>query len=161
MDVESIPLTTIEGGTTTLGEIPASAYLVVNVASRCGYTPQYAALERLHETYRDRGLAVLGFPSNQFLQELGSDEKVAEFCSMNYGVTFPMFERVKVNGSGRHPLFAELVEAEDDNGKAGRVKWNFEKFLVSSDGTVRRFRSAVEPDDPAVIDAIESALPAA
>lgn len=123
-----IPLTTLDGRTTTFGEFADRVVLVVNVASRCGFAPQYAQLEELQKKYEDRGFTVLGFPSNQFLQELGTAEKIAEFCSMTYGVTFPIFEKTRVNGGKRHPLYAELVEAQDASGAAGRVKWNFEKF---------------------------------
>lgn len=157
MQLDDIALTTIDGRPTTLAAYPG-VRLVVNVASRCGFTPQYAGLERLWETYRDRGLWVLGFPSNQFMQELGSEESIAQFCSTTYGVTFPMFAKVKVNGRARHPLYAALADVPDDDGKAGRVAWNFEKFLLTSDGAVRRFRSRTEPTDPALMDAIEVAL---
>ena len=157
MDLDSIALTTIDGGQTTLAAYPG-VRLVVNVASRCGFTPQYAGLERLWEKYRDQGLWVLGFPTNQFLQEMGDEDAIQEFCSVNYGVTFPMFAKIRVNGRSRHPLFAELTQAADADGKAGKVAWNFEKFLVEPDGRVHRFRSKVEPEDPAVVDVIEAAL---
>ncbi len=157
MDLDDIALTTIDGDPTTLAAYPG-VRLVVNVASRCGFTPQYAGLERLWEKYRDRGLWVLGFPSNQFLQELGSDESIAQFCSTSYGVTFPMFAKVRVNGRSQHPLFGELTRVPDDQGKAGKVAWNFEKFLLAPDGVARRFRSRTEPEDPALVDAIEVAL---
>lgn len=157
MDLDSIALTTIDGGQTTLAAYPG-VRLVVNVASRCGFTPQYAGLERLWEKYRDQGLWVLGFPTNQFLQEMGDEDSIQEFCSVNYGVTFPMFAKIRVNGRSRHPLFAELTQAADADGKAGKVAWNFEKFLVEPDGRVHRFRSRVEPEDPAVVDVIEAAL---
>lgn len=155
-----IPLTTLDGRTTTFGEFADKVVLVVNVASKCGFAPQYAQLEALQQKYQDRGFTVLGFPSNQFLQELGSSDAIAEFCSTTYGVTFPIFEKTKVNGGHRHPLYSELVEAQDASGKAGRVKWNFEKFLVTPAGDIRRYRSAVEPDDPQIVAAIEAALPA-
>lgn len=157
MDLDSIALTTIDGGQTTLAAYPG-VRLIVNVASRCGFTPQYAGLERLWEKYRDQGLWVLGFPTNQFLQEMGDEAAIQEFCSVNYGVTFPMFAKIRVNGRSRHPLFAELTQAADADGKAGKVAWNFEKFLVQPDGRVHRFRSKVEPEDPAVVDVIETAL---
>lgn len=159
MPLDEIPLTTIDGRTTTLAEYTAPVTLVVNVASRCGFTPQYAALEALHRTYGSRGLAVLGFPSNQFLQELGTAEAIQQFCSTTFGVTFPLFAKTKVKGRGRHPLFAELSTSPDAAGKAGPVRWNFEKFLVTPDGTVHRFRSATEPDDPAIVEVIEQSLP--
>jgi len=158
MDINDIPLTTIDGERTSLAEYAEKVKLIVNVASRCGFTPQYAALEKLHQTYRDRGFTVLGFPSGQFLQELGSAEEIKEFCSLNYGVTFPMFEKLRVNGRSRHPLFAELTQVPDVDGKAGRVAWNFEKFLVTPAGEAHRFRSKVVPEDPNLIEAIESQL---
>jgi glutathione peroxidase len=159
MSINEIEVTSIDGRATTLAEFAGDVKLIVNVASRCGYTPQYKALERLHETYRDRGFAVLGFPSNQFLQELGSSEKIAEFCELTYGVTFPMFETVHVNGRHAHPLFRELTKAQDSEGKAGKVRWNFEKFLVTPDGVVHRFRTKVEPDAPEIVAVLEASLP--
>ncbi len=135
--------------------------LMVNVASKCGLTPQYTALEQIHERYADRGFAVLGFPCNQFGgQEPGTAEEIETFCSTTYGVTFPMFEKIEVNGDERHPIYSELTQAADDEGKAGDVQWNFEKFLVSPEGKViKRFRPMTTPDDPAVIEAIEANLP--
>lgn len=156
--IESLPFTTLDGKETTIGGLGGSVRLIANVASRCGFTPQYAALERLWETYRDRGLVVIGFPTNQFLQELGSEDAIAEFCQVNYGVTFPMAAKVKVNGRGRHPLFDQLTAVPDADGKAGRVAWNFEKWLVAADGTAHRFRSRTEPDAPEVVRLIEDAL---
>lgn len=158
--LESVPFTTLDGKQTTIGALGGSVRLVANVASRCGFTPQYAALERLWETYRDRGLVVIGFPTNQFMQELGSEDAIAEFCQVNYGVTFPMSAKVKVNGRGRHPLFDQLTAVPDADGKAGRVAWNFEKWLVAADGTAHRFRSRTEPDAPEVVALIEAALDA-
>ena len=157
--IDDMPLTTIRGDETSLAEYRDKVLLVVNVASRCGYSPQYEQLEELQRTYGDRGFSVLGFPSNQFLQELGSSEAIEDYCSTTWGVTFPMFEKVRGNGRGAHPLFQALAEAPDDDGKAGRVKWNFEKFLITPAGEVRRFRSDVVPDDPRVVEAIEEALP--
>lgn len=159
--MRDIELTTIDGERTTLGAYAGKVLLVVNVASRCGHTPQYEGLERLQRTYGDRGFAVLGFPSNQFLQELGSDDAVKEFCSATYDVTFPMFSRTRLNGAHAHPLFQELTKAEDADGKAGRVRWNFEKFLITPGGQVYRFRTDVEPGDPSIVDLIEAHLPAA
>lgn len=161
MSIHDIPVRTIDGEDTSLSRFAGKAMLVVNVASKCGFTPQYAALEQLHETYGDRGLAVLGFPCNQFLgQEPGTAEEIKEFCSLTYGVTFPMFDKVEVNGEERHPLFAELTEHPDADGKAGDVGWNFEKFLVAPDGrVVARFRTAVEPTSDEVVSAIEQHLP--
>lgn len=111
-------------------------------------------------TYGDRGFTVLGFPSNQFLQELGSSEAIGEFCSTTYGVTFPMFEKVKVNGHSQHPLYAKLTKTADADGKAGKVKWNFEKFVVTPAGEVHRFRPTVQPDAPEIVALIEASLPA-
>jgi len=159
MDLDGIPLTMIDGTPTTLGAYADKVVLVVNVASRCGFTAQYAQLEALQRTYADRGFTVLGFPSNQFLQEFGSAESIAEFCSTTFGVSFPMFEKVKVNGRGAHPLFAALHDVPDPAGSAGKVRWNFEKFLLTPAGEAHRFRSAVTPDDPAVVSLIEAALP--
>lgn len=160
MELKDISLTTLDGQETSLDAFEGKALLIVNVASRCGFTPQYAGLEELYEKYAERGFAVLGFPSNQFMfQEPGSAEDIKEFCSMTYGVTFPMFEKVHVNGKKQHPLFKELTTAKDASGAAGKVQWNFEKFLVSPDGDVQRFRSAVKPDSPEVVDAIEKVLP--
>lgn len=158
--LESVPFTTLDGKQTTIGALGGSVRLIANVASRCGFTPQYAALERLWETYRERGLMVVGFPTNQFLQELGSEDAIAEFCQVTYGVTFPMSAKVKVNGRGRHPLFDQLTAVPDADGKAGRVAWNFEKWLVAADGTAHRFRSRTEPDAPEVVRLIEEALDA-
>jgi glutathione peroxidase len=158
MSLRDIPVTTIDGETTTLAAYGDDVLLVVNVASRCGLAPQYEKLERLHETYHDQGFTVLGFPSNQFLQELGSEDAIKSYCSTTWGVTFPMFERVRVNGRSRHPLYAELVKAPDAEGKAGRVKWNFEKFVVGRDDRVRRFRPTVQPDAPEVLETIEAAI---
>jgi len=160
MSLNEIPLTTLQGDATTFGAYADQVKLVVNVASRCGLAPQYEKLEQLQKTYGDRGFTVLGFPSNQFLQELGSSEAIAEFCSTTYGVTFPMFEKVKVNGRSQHPLYAELTKTADAEGKAGKVKWNFEKFVVSPSGDVSRFRPTVQPDAPEILELIERSLPA-
>ena len=159
MTITDIPIATMEGTTTSLGDYAGRVVLVVNVVSRCGLTPQYAKLEALQRTYADRGFTVLGFPSNQFLQELSSNEAVKEFCSTTYAVTFPVFDRVRVNGRHEHPLYTELKKTKDASGKAGRVTWNFEKFLVLPSGEVKRFRPKTEPDDPSIIDAIEANLP--
>ena len=157
--LEQIPFQTMSGETRTLGDWAGQVRLVVNVASRCGLTPQYAALERLQRAYADRGFTVLGFPSNQFLQELATNDAISEYCSTTWGVTFPILDKVRVNGRTAAPLFVELKQARDAGGKAGPVLWNFEKFLVLPDGEVLRFRPNVEPDDPAIIAAIEAALP--
>jgi glutathione peroxidase len=160
VSIYEIPLTTLDGKPASLAEHSGEVMLAVNVASKCGFTPQYTALQELYDTYGDKGFTVLGFPCNQFLfQESGSEEKIVQFCSTTYGVTFPMFSKIKVRGSGQHPLYAELTKAADAGGKAGNVKWNFEKFLVGRDGQVTsRFRSKVKPEDPEVTGAIESAL---
>ena len=154
-----IPLTTIDGSTTSLAEYSDKVILVVNVASRCGLAPQYEKLEALQKTYGDRGFTVLGFPSNQFLQELGSEDAIKEDCSVTWGATFPMFEKVKVNGRSQHPLYKELTKTPDAAGKAGKVAWNFEKFVITPGGAVHRFRPKTEPDDAAIVGLIESSLP--
>ena len=145
---------------TGAGANPVRTLLLVNVASRCGLTPQYAGLERLQQRYADRGFTVLGFPCNQFMgQEPGTSEEIAEFCSATYGVSFPLTEKVDVNGADRHPLYAELVDVPDADGYTGDIRWNFEKFLVSSSGAVvARFDPRTEPEDAKVIAAIESEL---
>jgi glutathione peroxidase len=151
---------TLSGEPSNLGAHAGKVLLVVNVASKCGLTPQYTGLEALHEKYASRGFSVLGFPCNQFAgQEPGTAEEIATFCSTTYGVTFPMFEKVDVNGPNRHPIYAELTQVADASGQAGDVVWNFEKFLVSADGkAVQRFRPKTAPDDAALVAAIESAL---
>ncbi len=159
MTLDDIALTTIDGTPTSLAAWAGQTKLVVNVASRCGLAPQYAKLEELQRTYGDRGFTVLGFPSNQFLQELRSEGDIQEYCSTTWGVTFPMFEKIKVNGRGRHPLYAELTKTPDASGKAGRVTWNFEKFLLTPDGTVHRFRPTVQPDAPEIVALIEGSVP--
>jgi glutathione peroxidase len=154
------PIHTLDGKPTSLAAHKGKALLLVNVASKCGLTPQYTGLEALHERYAARGFSVLGFPCNQFgAQEPGSAEEIGTFCSATYGVTFPMFEKVEVNGPGRHPIYGELTAVGDETGKAGDVVWNFEKFLVGADGSIRRFRPQTAPDDPALVSAIEAALP--
>lgn len=158
-ELDPIPVTLIDGRRTTFGEWAGQVRLVVNVASRCGLAPQYEQLEELQRRYADRGFTVVGFPSNQFLQEFGGDGKIAAHCSATWGVTFPMASKTKVNGRARHPLFTELTGTADADGKAGNVKWNFEKFLVLPDGTVHRFRSSTRPDDPQVVELIEESLP--
>ena len=156
MSLRALPVRTLTGEPTTLGAITGGkAALVVNVASRCGLTPQYAALERLHETRDD--LVVIGVPCNQFAgQEPGSAQEIAEFCSATYGVTFPMLDKTEVNGEGRSPLFEALTAVPDADGAAGDVQWNFEKWLLSADGDpVARFRPRTEPDDPQVLAAVD------
>jgi glutathione peroxidase len=157
-----IPVKTLSGDDSSLGALAGKTLLVVNVASKCGLTPQYAALEALHERLADRGFSVVGFPCNQFMgQEPGTAEEIEQFCSTTYGVTFPMFEKIEVNGDGRHPIYDQLTAVADASGEAGDVQWNFEKFLLGPDGTVlARFRPRTVPDDPEVLAAIEKHLPA-
>lgn len=160
MSLYDIPFQRMDGATTSLAEHREDVILVVNVASRCGLAPQYATLEELQKTYADRGFTVLGFPSNQFLQELHTNEAVAEFCSTTYGVTFPVLDRVRLNGRHTHPLYSELKKAPDDlDGHTGRIRWNFEKFVVVPGGEVHRFSPRTLPDDPAVVGVIEKHLP--
>jgi glutathione peroxidase len=158
--IHEIDVPLLNGQPARLADYEGKVVLAVNVASKCGFTPQYAGLQRLYEEFSDRGFAVLGFPSNQFMgQEPGTAEQIAEFCSLNYGVTFPLFAKLDVKGGKQHPLYEILSAAPDDRGKAGNVKWNFEKFLVGKDGrVVRRFRSRTAPEDPALVDAIDDLL---
>ena len=161
MTIFDIPIRTLAGEPSSLADHQGKALLLVNVASKCGLTPQYEGLERLQKRYQDRGFSVLGFPCNQFMgQEPGTPEEIATFCSTTYGVTFPLFEKIDVNGQARHPIYTELTEAADAEGNAGDIQWNFEKFLVSPDGkVVARFRPVAEPEAPEVVSAIEAALP--
>jgi len=154
------PIAALDGTPDRLTQESGKVTLMVNVASKCGLTPQYEGLERLQEQYGGRGFAVLGFPCNQFLgQEPGSPEEIATFCSTTYGVTFPLFEKIDVKGDDRHPLYAELTKTSDGEGYAGDIRWNFEKFLVAPDGSVvARFAPQVEPEAPEVTGAIEGAL---
>ena len=161
-DLLDVPVTTLQGAATTLRELTGGKpALLVNVASKCGLTPQYTALEALHEEFGPRGFTVVGVPCNQFMgQEPGSSEEIEEFCSATYGVTFPMTEKVDVNGEGAHPLFQQLTAAPDMDGKAGDVSWNFEKWVVNGQGdVVSRFRPMTTPDAPEIRAAIESVLP--
>jgi glutathione peroxidase len=158
MSIFETPITLIDGTATTLNALGKGPFLVVNVASRCGLTPQYAALEQLQKKYGPKGFTVVGVPSDQFKQELASDGEVAEYCSTTWGVTFPMTSKAMVNGRNRHELYKSLVKTKDGMGLAGPVMWNFEKFLVARDGSVQRFRPQTKPDDPKVIAAIEAAL---
>lgn len=160
MAIFDTPLRMLTGEPATLGNYAGRTLLVVNVASRCGLTPQYEGLERLQKRYADRGFTVLGFPCNQFMgQEPGTAEEIQEFCSATYGVTFPLFEKIDVNGENRHPVYAELTGFPDATGEAGDVTWNFEKFLIANDGSVvGRFRPGTEPEAPEVITAIEAQL---
>jgi glutathione peroxidase len=159
--VHDIELQTLAGTPVTLGDYAGSVVLAVNVASQCGLTPQYEGLQRLHERFAPLGFTVAGFPCNQFgAQEPGTPDEISEFCSTKYGITFPLFAKIDVNGPARHPLFTELTRAADAEGKAGDIQWNFEKFLIGPDGAViARFRPLIDPEAPEVIAAIEAALP--
>lgn len=159
-DVYGVEIGALKGGSAELAGFRGKTVLVVNVASRCGLTPQYEGLERLHERFADRGFSVLGAPCNQFMgQEPGTAEEIAEFCSATYGVTFPMTEKVEVNGAGRHRLYERLVGFADAEGHRGDIRWNFEKFLVGPDGRVlARFSPQTEPESAEVVAAIEKAL---
>ncbi|GAA1157793.1 glutathione peroxidase [Kitasatospora gansuensis] len=162
MSLYDIPLRTLDGQATSLADYKGKALLLVNVASKCGLTPQYAGLERLQQRYADRGFTVLGVPCNQFMgQEPGTAEEIQTFCSTTYGVSFPLFEKLDVNGDDRHPLYTELTKAADAEGTAGDVAWNFEKFLITPDGTVAaRIRPRTEPEAPELVALIEANLPA-
>ena len=163
MSLYDAPVTALDGGPADLHDHEGKAALIVNVASRCGLTPQYAGLQRLAAAYRDHGLVVLGFPCNQFLgQEPGTEEEIARFCSATYGVDFPMFGKVDVNGDDRHPLFAELTRVADaQDGHTGDVRWNFEKWVVAPGASaITRLSPQVQPDDRVLVEAVEAALPA-
>lgn len=161
MTIYDYDVAALGGSPADLHDYAGKAVLIVNVASKCGLTPQYNGLERLQERYADRGFSVLGFPCNQFGgQEPGTAEEIQEFCSTTYGVTFPMFDKVEVNGADRDPLYAELTAVPDASGEAGDIQWNFEKFLIAPDGTVvSRFRPSAEPESDEVVSAIEANLP--
>ena len=160
LSLRDIPFVTADGQTATLGDYGDGVVLVVNVASKCGLTPQYAQLEQLQKTYGDRGFTVVGFPCNQFMgQEPGSMDEILDYCSTTWGVSFPIAEKVKVNGSHAAPLYKALKKAKDAEGKRGPVLWNFEKFLLPPDGTVHRFRPTTKPDDPSIVAVIEDSLP--
>ena len=163
MALRDIPVNTLAGEPSSLAALDGKTLLVVNVASRCGLTPQYTGLEELHKQFADKGFSVVGFPCNQFGgQEPGSAEEIAEFCSASYGVTFPMFEKIEVNGPERHPIYTELTATPDAEGEAGDIQWNFEKFLVGPDGTVlARLRPMTTPEDEALVAAVEANLPSA
>src|SRR5262245_11698008 len=156
-----VPLHTLDGKATTLAAHKGKTLLVVNVASRCGLTPQYEQLEALQKKYESKGFEVLGFPCNQFAgQEPGTAEEIRTFCSRTYGVTFPMFEKIDVNGDKRHPVYQELTKIADAGGNAGDIQWNFEKFVIAAYGKhVTRFRPRTKPDDPSVVAVIEQSLP--
>jgi glutathione peroxidase len=161
MSIYDIPVRGLDGGTASLRDHEGQVLLIVNVASKCGLTPQYAGLERLYEKFSERGFAVLGFPCNQFgEQEPGSAEEISTFCASNYGISFPLFEKNDVNGPGRQPLYDVLTPLADGEGTSGDIRWNFEKFLVAPDGTVAaRFSPQAEPDSDEVVQAVEKALP--
>ncbi|MEY2436708.1 MAG: glutathione peroxidase [Acidimicrobiaceae bacterium] len=162
MSIYDVPIQSLDGSPADLHDYQDKAVLLVNVASKCGLTPQYTGLEKIHEQYKDRGFAVLGVPCNQFgEQEPGSPEEIKTFCSTTYGVTFPMTEKIEVNGDGRHPLYQQLVDVPDvADGHTGDIRWNFEKFLVAPGGDVAgRFGPMVDPEAPELVEAIEKALP--
>jgi glutathione peroxidase len=162
MSIYDVPIQSLDGSPADLHDYQDKAVLLVNVASKCGLTPQYTGLEKIHEQYKDRGFAVLGVPCNQFgEQEPGSPEDIMTFCSTTYGVTFPMTEKIEVNGDGRHPLYQQLVDVPDvADGHTGDIRWNFEKFLVAPGGDVAgRFGPMVDPEAPELVEAIEKALP--
>jgi glutathione peroxidase len=159
MTMSEIPLITIDGDVTSLAAYDGQVVLVVNVASKCGNTPQYAKLEELQRRYGERGFTVLGFPCNQFAgQEPGGADDIKAFCALNYGITFPLFEKTKVNGKKRHALYEELAKTPDVAGRTGDIQWNFEKFLIGATGEVTRFRPPIQPDSAEIVDAIEAAL---
>jgi glutathione peroxidase len=161
MSLTDIPLTTLDGKATSLADYTDRVVLLVNVASKCGLTPQYGALEQLARDYGERGLSVIGVPCNQFMgQEPGTPEEIQTFCSTTYGVTFPLLAKADVNGPDRHRLYAELTTFADGDGQAGDIQWNFEKFVIAPGGrVVNRFRPRTEPDAPEVVAAIEAVLP--
>jgi glutathione peroxidase len=160
MSIFTEPIHTLRGEESSLAAFDGQAILAVNVASKCGLTPQYTGLEVLQEKYSGRGFTVVGFPCNQFGgQEPGSAEEIETFCSMTYGVTFPIMEKIDVNGDDRHPIYAMLAGVADSGGHTGDIRWNFEKFLIAPDGSVTRFSPTVPPDDPSLIEAIEASLP--
>lgn len=161
MSILDSPIARLDGTPGTLADLTGGRpALLVNVASKCGLTPQYTGLEALQASYADAGFTVVGLPCNQFGgQEPGSSDEIAEFCSATYGVTFPMSEKIDVNGDARHDVYATLTEAADETGKAGDIAWNFEKFLLSADGAVvARFSPMVTPDDPRLVQAVQSLI---
>ena len=154
-----VPLTMLNGQPKNLSEFKGQVLLIVNVASRCGLSPQYEQLEQLQKKYQDRGFSVLGVPSGSFMQELKDNESINEYCSTTWGVTFPMTEKADVNGRKRHALYKQLVKTKDANGLAGPVLWNFEKYLVLPNGEIHRFRPNMVPDDEKIVSVIEANLP--
>ena len=160
MSILTEPIRTLKGDETSLAAFDGQAILAVNVASKCGLTPQDTGLEALQKKYSGKGFTVVGFPCNQFGgQEPGSADEIETFCSMTYGVTFPLMEKIDVNGDARHPIYAQLTEVADSTGHSGDIRWNFEKFLIGPDGSVTRFGPKVTPEDPALVEAIEAKLP--
>jgi glutathione peroxidase len=161
MSIFDVDIASLSGQPAILGEYRGKALLLVNVASRCGLTPQYTGLQRLHDRLSARGLALIGVPCNQFGgQEPGTSEEIATFCDTQYGVTFPLTEKIEVNGTGRHPLYSALVGTADAAGYTGDIRWNFEKFVVAPDGTVAgRFNPRTDPEAPELLDAVERVLP--
>jgi glutathione peroxidase len=159
MTIYDIPVHTLSGEESSLAPYAGKSLLVVNVASKCGLTPQYEGLEDLQKTYGSKGFSVVGFPCNQFMgQEPGTAEEIQTFCSTTYGVTFPLFEKIDVNGENQNPIYAELTKVADAEGYSGDIRWNFEKFLVGPDGAVQRFAPQVTPEDPVLVAAIEASL---
>jgi len=158
MSLNEIEVTMLDGKETTFANVAKKVTLVVNVASRCGLSPQYETLEAMQKKYGAKGFTVIGVPSNQFFQELKSSDDISNYCSTTWGVTFPMTEKAKLNGKSAHPLYKELTKTEDADGNAGNVKWNFEKFLILPNGEVHRFRPTTKPDAPEIISLIESNL---
>lgn len=159
-DLRDIPFLTADGETATLSDYAGKVLLIVNVASKCGLTPQYKQLEQLQRAYADRGFTVLGFPCNQFMgQEPGSMDEILDYCASTWGVTFPVFGKIKVNGGKAAPLYKALKKAPDAEGNKGPILWNFEKFVLTPQGEVHRFRPQLKPDDPAIVEVIESHLP--
>src|SRR6478752_5407897 len=160
VSLRDIPFQTADGTTATLADYGDQVLLVVNVASKCGLTPQYEQLEQLQRAYSDRGFTVLGFPCNQFMgQEPGSMDEILEYCSVTWGVTFPVFDKVRVNGPGAAPVYKALKKSRDAEGKKGPIVWNFEKFVLTPEGGIHRFRPNVKPDHPAIVEVIEANLP--
>ena len=161
MSIYDTEVKDLEGSPADLKDYQGKVLLLVNVASHCGLTPQYAGLQKLHETFGDKGFEVLGFPCNQFMgQEPGTPDEIKTFCETSYGVTFPLFEKIDVNGANRHPIYEQLVSTPDAEGHTGDIRWNFEKFLVSPEGeVVGRFSPVVTPEDDALVAAVEAQLP--
>ncbi|MBN2162645.1 MAG: glutathione peroxidase [Pontiellaceae bacterium] len=159
-DFYSIEANTITGQSVKMGQYKGNVLLIVNTASKCGFTGQYAGLQELYEKYKDQDFLILGFPSNDFLkQEPGSNEEIAAFCTKNYGVTFPMFEKIVVKGDGQHPLYAYLTSTQTNPEFEGEISWNFNKFLISKDGKiVNRFDSRTKPDDKGLVQALKAEL---